>query len=66
VVSVDTYEVSTAAPPRSVMDWYAAFYEHHAEKEQIARAEGDEKNEKKHHEAVLRLIRAITAEQVPT
>ena len=51
-------------PCRGVEDWYAACYEYHAEEEQLARAKGEEADEKKHHEAVTVLVRALVAETV--
>ena len=51
-------------PCRGVLDWYAACYEHHAEKEQLAHAKGDDLEEKAHHDAIIVLVRALTAETV--
>lgn len=60
----NTYVITE--PCRGVADWYASFYEWHAEREQLARAEGRVEEENAHHAAIVVLIRALTAEQVPT
>jgi hypothetical protein len=53
-------------PCRKVEDWLASYYEYHSEQEQVARFEGRAEDELEHHKAVVILIRALTAEQVPT
>ena len=58
--------MATDAGQDAVMDWYTDLYEYHAEQEQIARAEGRVIEEQAHHAAIVILVRAMTAEQVPT
>jgi hypothetical protein len=53
-------------PLHAVEAAYCAMYEAHCEAEQIARLEGDDTEADQHHAAVLVIVRALTAEGVPT
>ena len=62
-MAADTYVVEDCD---GVADFLAAYFEHHAEREQVARLTGDTDKEKAHHWAVVLLVRAMTAEGVPS
>jgi hypothetical protein len=53
-------------PLHAVEASYVEWYERHSEAEQVAKLKGEDGEAERHHAAVLLIVRALTAEGVPT